>query len=111
MLILHLYYLKELAPGESKSSLIKSVTFNPNFPSDVSCSNTGGVYTCESTGDGYDGAQYKLNITTETVQANKYEEVWENVPLMYNYVGDNPCTFEGDLIPGTEYVNGQYTYS
>ena len=104
------YYIKELAPGESTKSLLKSVTFNPNIQADVVCSFSNGVNTCESTGNGYDGAAYRLNITTETVQANKYDKVWENVPIMYDYVGDNPCTFEGELTPGAEYVNGQYTY-
>ncbi|MBR1937056.1 MAG: BsaA family SipW-dependent biofilm matrix protein [Bacilli bacterium] len=104
------YYTKELAPGESTESLLKSVTFNPNVEADVICTFENGVNTCESTGNGYDGATYRLNITTETVQANKYDKVWENVPIMYDYVGDNPCTFDGELIPGAEYVNGQYTY-
>ena len=104
------YYLSELAPGESTSSLIKSVTFNPNVNSDVSCTTVDGTVTCESTGDGYDGATYKLKITTETVQSKDYESIWENVPMIYDYVGDNPCTFEGELVPGAEFVNGQYTY-
>ena len=104
------YYTKELAPGETTSSLIKSVTFNFNVEGDVNCNNVDGTVTCESTGDGYDGATYKLKITTETVQAKNYEEIWENVPIMYDYVGDNPCTYEGELVPGAEYVNGQYTY-
>lgn len=104
------YYIKELAPGESTSTLLESVTFNPVVEADVSCTLVDGVNTCESTGNGYDGAVYRLNITTETVQANKYDKVWENVPIMYDYVGDNPCSFDGELIPGAEYVNGQYTY-
>ena len=104
------YYTKELAPGETTSSLIKSVTFNPNIAGDVNCTTENGTVTCESTGNSYDGGTYKLNITTETVQAKNYEEIWENVPIIYNYVGDNPCTFDGELVPGAEYVNGQYTY-
>ena len=105
------YYLEELAPGDETSSLIKSVTFNSNVEPDILCTTSNNVYTCESTGDGYDGATYELDITTETVQANKYREVWGNdSPIMYDYVGDNPCTFNGELVPGVEYVNGQYTY-
>ena len=104
------YYLEELAPGDETSSLIKSVTFNSNVEPDILCTTSNNVYTCESTGDGYDGATYELDITIETVQANKYQEVWGNVPIMYDYVGDNPCTYNGELVPGAEYVNGQYTY-
>ena len=103
------YYLHELAPGESTTSLLESVTFNPKVEASVTCTFENGANTCESTGDGYDGATYQLDITIETVQANKYESVWENVPIMYDYVGDNPCTFNGELVPGAEYVNGQYT--
>ena len=104
------YYLHELAPGETTTSLLESVTFNPNVQADISCTLVDGANTCESTGNGYDGATYELDITIETVQANKYESVWENTPIMYDYVGDNPCTFNGELVPGAEYVNGQYTY-
>ena len=106
------YYLEELAPGDETSSLIKSVTYNSNVEPDILCTTSNNVYTCESTGDGYDGATYQLDITIETVQANKYREVWgSNSPIMYDYVGDNPCTFNGELVPGVEYVNGQYSYS
>ena len=104
------YYLHELAPGENTTSLLESVTFNPNVEASVTCTFENGANTCESTGDGYDGATYQLDITIETVQANKYESVWEDIPIMYDYVGDNPCTFNGELVPGAEYVNGQYTY-
>ena len=104
------YYLEELAPGDETSSLIKSVTYNSNVEGDITCTTNNNVYSCESTGDGYDGATYELDITIESVQANKYKEVWDNVPIMYDYVGDNPCTFNGELVPGAEYVNGQYTY-
>ena len=70
------YYVGELAPGETTSSLIESVTFNSATPSDVNCSNEANVYTCESTGDGYDGGTYTLKITTETVQADAITSAW-----------------------------------
>ena len=70
------YYINELAPGEETSSPIRSVTFNPNTPPDVTCSSNSGEYTCESTGDGYDGGTYQLNITTETVQADAFLAAW-----------------------------------
>ena len=102
------YYKYQLEPGDSTSSLIEGVTFNPNVPSNVSCGEDNGVYTCESTGDGYDGATYTLGIITETVQADKYQSIWGvNVNKI---VTPNPCTFEGQLVQGAEYVNGQYTY-
>ena len=106
----YFYYVDELAPGEETSSLIKSVTYNENAVVDVSCSNVGGVYTCESSGDGYDGATFNLNITVETVQASEYQNIWNNIPIDYDYVGEHPCTYNGELEVGAEYVNGQYTY-
>ena len=105
------YYLDELDPGEGTSSLISGVTFNPNTPSDVSCITVNNVSTCESTGNGYDYATYKLKIITETVQANKYREIWgSGVPVLHYYVGKTPCTYTGEMVVGAEYVDGQYTY-
>ena len=102
------YYIHELEPGDSTLSPISGITFNINAPSDVSCTNVSGTYTCESTGDGYDGGTYKLKITTETVQAEKYQSIWgKNVNKI---ITPNPCTYEGTLTQGAEYTNGQYTY-
>ena len=72
------YYLDELAPGEETTSLIESITFNELTPSSVVCEKTadGLKEVCESSGDGYDDATFILYITTETVQSDKYREVW-----------------------------------
>ena len=74
------YYNYKLAPNESTSSLIKSVTFNSKTKLDDTCeSSTNGstkTVTCNSSGDDYDHATYKLKIDIETVQYNKYQEAW-----------------------------------
>ena len=70
------YYVGELAPGETTSSLIESVTFNPAYQGDISCTTVDNVKTCESSSDGYMGGTYTLNITTETVQTDAFMEVW-----------------------------------
>ncbi len=70
------YYNNTLAKGESTSSFIDSVTFNPKAVNDYSCSTSGGVISCTSTGDGYDGASYQLVITVETLQADAKSTVW-----------------------------------
>ena len=75
------YYVGELNPGESTSSLIQSVTFNPEYQGDVTCTTVNNVKTCESSSSGYSGGTYTLNITTETVQADAYQSVWN---LSYN---------------------------
>ena len=76
------YYNYKLAPNESTSSLIKSVTFNPKTKLDDTCvetpTATGRTITCESSGNDYDNATYTLTFTVETVQYNKYTAVWGN---------------------------------
>ena len=74
------YYNYRLEPNEVTSSLTESVTFNSKVRNSSNCVTTesNGVKTisCESTGDGYDGATYKLTFTVESVQYNKYKEAW-----------------------------------
>ena len=105
------YYLHELLPGEETTSPISGVTFNPEYEGNITCTfnQTTNSNEC-STSDEYMGGTYTLNITTETVQSDAYETIWDSVPIMYDYVGDNPCAYNGELVPGTEYVNGQYKY-
>ena len=75
------YYKYKLAPNESTTSLIKSVTFNPNTKLDDTCITTEGngtkTITCNSSGEDYDHATYTLTFTVETVQYNKYAEAWQ----------------------------------
>ena len=106
------YYNDVLNPGEVTSSLLKSVTFNPNVENSIVCtkSNDGLTETCESNNLGYDGGTFKLFVNIETVQDSAYLSVWELDHSPYEYVGDNPCTFNGELVQGAEYVNGDYTY-
>lgn len=70
------YYNGTLAKGNKTSSFIDSVTFNKNTELDVTCTTTGNSTTCTSSGDGYDGATYKLTINVETIQADAKDEVW-----------------------------------
>ena len=74
------YYNYKLAPTESTTSLLESVTFNPKTKLDDTCTTTtnNGVTTttCNSSGDDYDNATYTLTLTIETVQYNKYATAW-----------------------------------
>jgi len=74
------YYNYKLAPGEVTSTLLDSVTFNSAIANSSNCTTsetaTGKQVVCSSTGDGYDGATYKLVFTVETVQYDKYGEAW-----------------------------------
>ena len=91
------YYVGELNPNETTSSLIQSVTFNPNYQGDVTCTTVDNVKTCESSSDGYMGGTYTLNITTETVQSDAYQEVWN---LSYNPTEERTIY---DISDSTEY--------
>ena len=82
------YYNYKLAPTESTSSFLESVTFNPKTKLDDTCTTTtnNGVTTvnCNSSGDDYDNATYTLTLTIETVQYNQYANVWDNVNISSN---------------------------
>ena len=74
------YYNYRLAPNETTSSLIDSVTFNSKVKNSSNCiTNTNNgvkTITCNSTQSGYDGATYTLTFTIETVQYDKYKQAW-----------------------------------
>ena len=74
------YYNYKLAPGESTTSFLESVTFNSKTKLDDTCVTTidgsTKTVTCNSSGDDYDNATYTLTFTIETVQYNKYNEAW-----------------------------------
>lgn len=73
------YYNYILKPNETTSSFMKSVTLNSNLGDDVTCttSQDGLTKTCESSNPAL-GGKYILTLTKETVQADKYKEVWGN---------------------------------
>ena len=74
------YYNYKLAPSATTSELLDYVTFNPAITNSSNCTTTESngtkTITCNSTGNGYDDATYKLTFTIETVQYNKYKEAW-----------------------------------
>ena len=78
---IYYYYNYKLAPTETTSTLLSSVTFNPLITNDSDCetdTSVSGVQTvtCDSTGDGYDDATYTLTFKIETVQYDKYATAW-----------------------------------
>ena len=70
------YYYKDLQAGETTSSFIKSVTFNPEYEGSLECDTEGQVQRCQPAADSYEGGQYKLTLTVDTVQCDKYKEAW-----------------------------------
>ena len=79
------YYNYYLDTDESTSSLLNSVTFNPNvdITGTHNCETVNGVETCVTEKNGYAGGTYELKIEVETCQYDKYQEIW-NVSLDIN---------------------------
>ena len=103
------YYKYDLMPGETTSSFIKSVTFNKKSVGDFVCETIDNIEQCHANGLNYQDADYHLNIETSTVQADAHLDAWdlEEEPTRVEPTG---CVFNGELVQGAEYVNGQYTY-
>ncbi len=76
------YYNYKLKPGETTSTFLDSVTFNPLVNSSQKCTttetSTGKTITCSSKGDGYDEATYTLTFNVETTQFEGYKDAWNN---------------------------------
>ena len=67
-----------LKPGETSTSFMNGVTFNPNIVSSLSetVSQDGKTVTYTSTGNGYDNAQYILVVKLDTIQYDQADNIW-----------------------------------
>ena len=101
------YYNYKLAPGESTSSFLESVTFNPKTKLDDTCSSSISsgtrTITCNSSGSDYDDATYTLTLTIETVQYNKYATAWGT--------GNTVTILDERPVPGAQYLIDNATNS
>ena len=110
------YYNYKLAPGETTTSFLESVTFNKNIELDDTCTESvnNGVRTisCNSSGDDYDNATYTLTLTIETVQYNKYIEAWgTNVVIAEEKPQPEPTGVEYLATEATNPANAEYNES
>ena len=100
------YYQGEINIGESTLSPIKSVTFNPRITNDNECTestvNGKKRIECKSTGDGYDGATYTLTITTEAMDCELSNEIWNPTYTKYT------VTVEGDTHTASSTGTGSF---
>ena len=105
------YYNYKLAPGESTTTFLESVTFNSKTKLDDTCETTidEGVRTisCNSSGDDYDYAKYKLTINIETVQYNKYNDAW-NLNNAVTILAAKPMTMQQYIVSKTNAANAEY---
>ena len=67
-----------LKPGETSTSFMSGVTFNPNIVSSLSetVSQDGKTVTYTSTGNGYDNAQNILVVRLDTIQYDQADNIW-----------------------------------
>ena len=89
------YYKRALNENQSTTSLLKSVTFNPNFEIDKTqdCETVNGLTTCRTTYSDYSGGTYTLQVEIETCQYDKYQEIWNtNISL------NDPILVDGTLM-------------
>ena len=110
------YYNYKLSPNEETSELLDKVTFNPLITNSSTCeeaeSNGVKTITCNSSGNGYDGATYKLVFTIETVQYNKYIEAWgTNVVIAEEKPQPAPTGVEYLATEATNPANAEYNES
>ncbi len=95
------YYVRPLDKDESTTSLTESVTFNPNVVTDYSknCTTNESTHTttCTTETTGYGGGKYKLDITVETSQYDKYQEVWNTTVQI-----DDPTKKDGILMVNSD---------
>ena len=68
------YYKFILEPNNTSSSFISGVTLDSSLDS-VTCTGEGNERTCEARNSA-SGAKYKLTLTIETAQADKYKSIW-----------------------------------
>ena len=108
------YYKYKLAPTETTTSLLESVTFNSAAVNNSNCVETTPepgkkVITCDSTGNGYDGATYKLRFNVETVQYNQYQTAWgTSVVLLDEKPLPTPSGAEYLASSATNAANAEY---
>ena len=72
------YYKNILINNDKTSSIVDSITFNKEITNDSICatSEDGKSETCTSSGNGYDGAKYKMEVTFEVLDAKEYQKIW-----------------------------------
>ena len=112
------YYKGTLTSGQTSSDFISSVTFNPNFEleegTDIECttSTVAGKTTssCTSLTSGYAGATYSLDITIETIQADKK---WDyTIASTSQYVLSGTWNFNETVgIPETDYLTQEVSFT
>jgi alternate signal-mediated exported protein len=87
------YYNNPLQPNGVTSSFISGVTLNPDLQTTGGCTttypqgetaenHTSETQTCTTSIAGLGVATYTLTITVETVQYDKYDEVWTGAPTI-----------------------------
>ena len=98
------YYKRALNENQSTTSLLKSVTFNPDF--DINninnCETVNGVTTCTTEYTDYSGGKYTLQVEIETAQYDKYEEIWGTTVEIEDSILINGMLMKHNNYPSTK---------
>ena len=79
------YYKYKLPKSQSTSYFMDYVTFNDNIDFTSNCITTNNINNCSYSIGDYEGATYNLTIKIETVQFNKYKNIWNsNIVILEN---------------------------
>ena len=99
------YYNGAINEGESTTSLIESITFNPDVEhnQDRECTTVDGRTSCMVTLTGYPGGTYTLEVEIDTAQYDHYRDIWNvdleiseqyvDVPTLMRHDSDATKTF------------------
>ena len=100
-------YNEILEPGDTAPTFIESVTFNEDVEASIDCvpvtNNGTTTIECNSTGDGYDNATYKLTFTIKTMQDDAAEQLWGTNFEFVNRQNENAFTAGDEVSIGSEH--------
>jgi len=98
------YYKRALNENQSTTSLLKSVTFNPDF--DINnvkdCETVNVVTNCITEFTDYSGGKYTLQVEIETAQYDKYEEIWGTTVEIEDSILINGMLMKHNNYPSTK---------
>ena len=86
------YYNGDLLSGESTSSFLRSVTFNPEYAGDITCSTVDNITKCSPSGSSYLGGNYELVFIVETIQCDVASEEWNFDSYHVQFAGNGGTT-------------------
>ena len=97
------YYLEPLDVDETTTSLLESVTFNPDIEGEQTknCQTSNGITRCFTTFSDYAGGKYTLQVDIETCQYNGYDDLWDVYLSPSNTSWNDTLMYQGSYSSST----------